>query len=148
MCQEWSVLNVSSSHRSLNLKSALFLQVFGSILNIFDQGSEHEPRVAIYCGHVAFHIDLETGKWISDTETTAQCDTNKEDVKRCAKFIFNLPLAILLFLSFQLSTSRQGLGHREPMLMKICPGPSSLCDQALLFLSQELQRGGNFLSKG
>eukprot|EP00795_Rhopilema_esculentum_P016338 gene16338-7728_t len=58
---------------------------FGSILDLFDQ-TGHEPRVAIYCGHVPFHIDLKTGKWVSDQKVEAQCDTNKEDVKRyCQK---------------------------------------------------------------
>ena len=49
---------------------------------MFEQGLEHEPRVAILCGHVPFHIDLKSGKWISDKESLARCDTNKEDVKR------------------------------------------------------------------
>ena len=66
----------------LILKMELFFQALGSVLDIFEQGMEHEPRVAINCGYVPFHIDLKTGKWVSDKKGVAKCDTNKEDVKR------------------------------------------------------------------
>lgn len=63
-------------------------QVLGSYFDVFEQGLEHEPRVAIHCGHVPFHIDLKSGKWISDKESLAQCDTNKEDVKRYCQKVY------------------------------------------------------------
>ncbi len=60
----------------------IFLQVFGNLLDIFDQEGDHEPRVAINCKHVPFHVDLKLGNWVSDKNGKAVCDTNKEDVKR------------------------------------------------------------------
>lgn len=58
------------------------LQALGNLLDIFEQEEGHEPRVAVNCGHVPFHADLKTGKWVSDKNGLDVCDTNKEDVKR------------------------------------------------------------------
>lgn len=71
--------------------AAVIVQAFGNLLDIFEQEGQHEPRVAINCGHVPFHADSKTGKWVSGNNGVAICDTNKDDVKRyCQKAYPNL----------------------------------------------------------
>lgn len=57
-------------------------QVYSSIIDIFEATNGHEPRVAINCGHVPFHIDLQTGSWVEDASGKQSCDHDKEEVKR------------------------------------------------------------------
>ena len=57
-------------------------QALFTVIDVFEATNGHEPRVAISCGYTPFHIDLQTGKWTSDTDNVAVCDTNKVDVKK------------------------------------------------------------------
>merc|ERR1719431_2346840 len=64
----------------------LLEDVAASIIDVFEKTNGHEPRVAISCGRVPFHIDLQTGKWMSDPDGIAKCDKKKEKVKKyCQK---------------------------------------------------------------
>jgi amyloid beta A4 protein len=60
----------------------------GSIIDVFERTNGHEPRVAIACGRVPFHIDLQTGSWVSDSTGTDQCDEDKEVVKRYCQKVY------------------------------------------------------------
>lgn len=70
------------------MKFALFglLCVVGTvgstIIDVFEATNGHEPRVAVSCGHVPFHIDVKTGSWVEDSRGKAVCDGDKEEVKR------------------------------------------------------------------
>jgi len=57
-----------------------------SIIDVFEKTNGHEPRVAISCGRVPFHIDLQTGSWVADPDGISKCDHNKHRVKKyCQK---------------------------------------------------------------
>lgn len=57
-----------------------------SIIDVFEKTNGHEPRVAIECGRVPFHIDLQTGAWVADPDGISKCDHNKHRVKKyCQK---------------------------------------------------------------
>ena len=55
---------------------------YASIIDVLEATNGHEPRVAINCGKVPFHVDLETGSWISDSDGVSVCDADKEEVKK------------------------------------------------------------------
>ena len=60
----------------------LVAQTLATAIDVFDATQRHEPRVAINCGKVPFHIDLKTGAWVADDENNTVCDgKSKEDVK-------------------------------------------------------------------
>lgn len=64
------------------------IQVYASVIDVFEATDGHEPRVAINCDHVPFYIDLKTGKWVEDSEGLELCDHNKEVVKRYCQKMF------------------------------------------------------------
>lgn len=56
------------------------LQALSSVIDIFEETNGHEPRVAINCGKVPFHIDLDTGAWVKDDTADSVCDQGNKDV--------------------------------------------------------------------
>ena len=60
-----------------------------SAMDVFDATQGHEPRVAINCDKVPFHVDLKTGAWVADSEDRTVCDEDsKEDVKNYCKKVY------------------------------------------------------------
>ena len=62
--------------------ACLLKHSLASIIDVFEKTNGHEPRVAIECGRVPFHIDLQTGAWVADPDGIAKCDRNKHRVKK------------------------------------------------------------------
>lgn len=60
---------------------ALICGVRSSLLDVFGLTNGHEPRVALRCGKVPFYVDMETGRWVADSEGKQACDGDKEEVK-------------------------------------------------------------------
>merc|ERR1719505_230587 len=48
-------------------------------MDVFDATQGHEPRVAINCDKVPFHVDLKTGAWVADSEDRTVCDEEGEE---------------------------------------------------------------------
>jgi len=73
---------------TLFLFACLLKGTLASIIDVFEKTNGHEPRVAISCGKVPFHIDLQTGSWVSDSTGQTKCDHHKEKVKRYCQKVY------------------------------------------------------------
>lgn len=73
---------------TLFLFACLLEQTLASIIDVFEKTNGHEPRVALSCGRVPFHIDLQTGSWVSDSSNEAKCDHKKIHVKKYCQHVY------------------------------------------------------------
>ncbi|XP_033117830.1 amyloid-beta A4 protein-like [Anneissia japonica] len=54
-------------------------------------GKRIEPRIAMNCGNVNMHIDMVTGQWVPDMNTSAGCMKSHDDILNyCRKFYSTL----------------------------------------------------------
>ncbi|XP_070534916.1 amyloid beta precursor like protein 2-like [Ptychodera flava] len=60
-----------------------------AVAGIYDLSKgQPEPRIAMYCGEINMHVDLDTGKWVPDEDEQADCIEKPIDILEYCKKIY------------------------------------------------------------
>lgn len=49
-------------------------------MDILNDDLDYDPQVAISCDKLTRHVDVNTGDWIADDNSTRLCTTDKKEI--------------------------------------------------------------------
>ena len=61
---------------------SVLTKVFSADGEEFDDFLDYEPQVAIICGKLTKHVDVDTGGWVEDKNSTRLCSMDRKEIMR------------------------------------------------------------------
>uniref|UniRef100_A0A8C4WL15 Amyloid beta like protein 2 n=2 Tax=Gopherus evgoodei TaxID=1825980 RepID=A0A8C4WL15_9SAUR len=83
---DWHVLQVS--YRDSNLRWWWWMEWTMEFSNAGTGFAVAEPQIAMFCGKLNMHVNIQTGKWEPDTSGTKSCFGTKEEILQYCEEIY------------------------------------------------------------
>ncbi|KAL9964038.1 hypothetical protein ACROYT_G027612 [Oculina patagonica] len=65
-----------------------FLSVGNALVENLNDELDYDPQVAISCDKVTRHVDVNTGDWVADKNSTRLCTTDKNEILKYCKAVY------------------------------------------------------------